>query len=50
MEKKRPESLFVKTAKKLGYFKKGSAFKPLPKKGTLEYKKIIKSQNATGLT
>ena len=48
MEKKRPESSFVKSAKKLGYMIKGAKFKPLPKKGTPEYNKIIKSQNASG--
>ena len=49
MEKKRPESSFVKAAKKLGYMKKGAVFKPLPKKGTPEYKKIKQTQNASGL-
>ena len=40
--KKKPQSLFVKTAKKLGYLKKGKDFKLLPKKGSPEYKKIVK--------
>ena len=45
---KKPLSLFVKAAKELGYMKKGTTFKPLPKKGSPEYKKMIKSQNAPG--
>ena len=49
MEKKRTESSFVKAAKKLGYMKKGAAFRPLPKKGTPAYKKIKQTQNASGL-
>ena len=33
---------FLEAARKLGYMKKGSKFKPLPKKGTREYDKIRK--------
>ena len=32
---------FFAAAKKLGYMKAGKAFKPLPKKGTKDYKKIM---------
>ena len=33
---------FVEAAQKEGYLKKGGAFRPLPRKGTSEYEKIVR--------
>ena len=43
MPRKLPSKLatFAAAARKEGYMKKGAAFKPLPRKGTAAYKKIV---------
>lgn len=40
------ESLWVQALKQHGYMQKGENFRPLPKKGTPEYKRVKKTLDA----
>ena len=39
---KKNKVTFITAARKEGYLKKGGGFKPLPQKGSGEYKKIVR--------
>jgi hypothetical protein len=41
-QKSKPKMSFITAAKKEGYMKKGGEFKPLPKRNSDAYKKIVR--------